>query len=73
MVLGWAAGYALVALAAGATGMAGIARGAGGFGLYPFLHLLAFSALTLAAALLCCVVSLLGHVSAPPRPGNRAR
>jgi hypothetical protein len=64
--LGWAAGYALVALTAGAAGMAGIAAG---LSLHPFIPLLALSALTLAASLLFGIAALLARMSTLPQLG----
>ncbi len=67
-LLGWAAGYALVSLAAGAVGLAGVA---GRLSLQPFLPLLALSALTLAASLLFAVAALLACVATLPGLGIR--
>jgi hypothetical protein len=62
--LAWAAGYALVALLAGAVGAAGIADG---LSLFPFVHLLALSALALAASLLFGIVSMLAGMASLAR------
>jgi len=68
VLLGWSAGYALVALATGAVGMAGVADG---LSLHPFLPLLALSALTLAASLLFAIAALLACMATLPELGAR--
>jgi len=68
VLLGWSAGYALVTVAAGAVGMAGIA---GGPSLYPFLPMLALSALTLAASLLFGIAALIACIETLPELGVR--
>ena len=68
ILLRWAAGYALVAAASGAVGLAGVA---GGLSVYPFLHLLALSALTLAASLLFGIAAVLACIATLPEIGVR--
>jgi hypothetical protein len=63
-LLRWAVGYALVALLCGAAGAAGIASG---MSLSPLVHLLAFSALALAASLLLGIAVVLALLGSLPR------
>ena len=66
-LLGWAAAYAVITLAAGAVGMFGIAAGS----ISPFLFLLTLSALTLAVSLLFLIAAILARIAAPPEGDER--
>jgi hypothetical protein len=67
-LLGWALGYALVALLCGAAGAVGIASG---MSLLPLARLLALSALALAASLLLGIAVVLAVLGSLPRTALR--